>query len=755
MRRLYFLSIVFLSILIYSSCKHDPDLQKQPNNDFIYVEYLVDTIYSEQGIGISSSKPIVVGKKPINFKVSSIPTLSNSQISIDSLGIITVDSSVVEGNYSISVNATNEEGTAEFKDVLTVIITRAIPPSNLIYSPSSMTIASGELAVSGIPTYQGSKPISFSVSSTPSAGFTIDSSGVIAINGSLSDGTYILDVTLSNVADTVTFQGAFTVTIKSATELTELVYPTSTLILNDGEGGKSMAPEIQGTGPISYNLITSPSTPYITIDINTGIIFIDDNILPGTYIVSVAATNSLGTYIFENVYTIVINPVLPTNLVYSPRSMGLLLGSSGTSSSPSISGTTPVSYTMNTSPATTEITIDSNTGIITASSATPEGVYYVHIYVSNSAGTSTFVNAYMIQVSSTSILPQNLIYSPNELVLDYGNAGNSSTPEIIGTTPITYTFESFPASSAISINENTGVINVSGATSVGDYNITVTATNVAGSASFSDAFSVTINSSNPPTALSYFPSSVTVTQGNSSISSIPNVSGTMPITYSMTVNPSSSEISIDGNTGEIISTSSLTTGTYNITVTATNNAGTTVFDNVYSIIVDGPVIAPSSLIYIPNSMSISEGITMSSSVPAISGTLPISYTINVSPSSQGISINTETGVITVYGTTPVGTYSVEVTASNPSGSTSATFTVDVITSLVSYAADIKPILAPKCGSCHTKYKNYTGTKADINLIINRINRAQGSAGFMPKNGNKLPQSQLDLIQQWLDDGLQP
>lgn len=79
------------------------------------------------------------------------------------------------------------------------------------------------------------------------------------------------------------------------------------------------------------------------------------------------------------------------------------------------------------------------------------------------------------------------------------------------------------------------------------------------------------------------------------------------------------------------------------------------------------------------------------------------------------------------------------------------------TNKVFFTNDIKPLIQSKCSGCHTtgpntKYNVYATASSGINSIINRINRDQGTTGFMPKGANKLSSAELALFQQWVTDG---
>jgi hypothetical protein len=78
---------------------------------------------------------------------------------------------------------------------------------------------------------------------------------------------------------------------------------------------------------------------------------------------------------------------------------------------------------------------------------------------------------------------------------------------------------------------------------------------------------------------------------------------------------------------------------------------------------------------------------------------------------------------------------------------------------VTYERDIKPILAKSCVPCHFsggispyKWDNYEAVKYKIALIIDRVNKDQGSKNFMPKDGTKLSPESIAILRKWVTDG---
>ena len=94
------------------------------------------------------------------------------------------------------------------------------------------------------------------------------------------------------------------------------------------------------------------------------------------------------------------------------------------------------------------------------------------------------------------------------------------------------------------------------------------------------------------------------------------------------------------------------------------------------------------------------------------------------------------------------------TSSKKSQSTAA------VASKVTYVANVQPIVAGSCSPCHIPpqgnkkpYNSYATVKADIDEIINRIQKNPGEKGFMPMRHPKLADSTILVFVNWKKDGL--
>ena len=81
---------------------------------------------------------------------------------------------------------------------------------------------------------------------------------------------------------------------------------------------------------------------------------------------------------------------------------------------------------------------------------------------------------------------------------------------------------------------------------------------------------------------------------------------------------------------------------------------------------------------------------------------------------------------------------------------------------VTYIADIKTIIDNNCIFCHSNPPvngapisliTFQDVSGQANTILSRISLQAGQGGAMPAGGPRLPQAAIDLVQQWITDGL--
>jgi hypothetical protein len=82
---------------------------------------------------------------------------------------------------------------------------------------------------------------------------------------------------------------------------------------------------------------------------------------------------------------------------------------------------------------------------------------------------------------------------------------------------------------------------------------------------------------------------------------------------------------------------------------------------------------------------------------------------------------------------------------------------------ITYTIHISPIVNANCVACHSNpaingayvpMTNYNQVKSvfENTNALDRMNRQPGESGFMPKWGTRLPQSSIDLVEQWMNEG---
>ncbi len=89
--------------------------------------------------------------------------------------------------------------------------------------------------------------------------------------------------------------------------------------------------------------------------------------------------------------------------------------------------------------------------------------------------------------------------------------------------------------------------------------------------------------------------------------------------------------------------------------------------------------------------------------------------------------------------------------------------VEPLPEIVTYQ-EVKPIINNVCLSCHSNppqngapmpLLNYDNVKDAVlsRDLLNKISKNEGEDGLMPLGGPRLPQSSIDLIFQWNENGL--
>lgn len=266
----------------------------------------------------------------------------------------------------------------------------------------------------------------------------------------------------------------------------------STSILK-GDVGSSVAPDINnGGGKLTFTL-NGTAVSGISVNSSTGVITWSSALAVGTYQIVILATNSMGSC--SGTYSLIVNGngqvTAPTAFSYSPASSTIVAGTAGTSVAPQITnGGASINYALIGS-IPSGISINATTGVISWSNLVAVGTYALNVSAANSAGTVNASYGLTVSASASVSVPSSFSYNPATASSVSGTAGVSASPSInngLGT--ITYSVTgTIPA--GISINATTGVISWSNTLAVGNYALSVKATNSAGSTTTNFALNIT------------------------------------------------------------------------------------------------------------------------------------------------------------------------------------------------------------------------------------------------------------------------
>ena len=627
--------------------------------------YSPNTFTLTKGTAMTTVTPTTSGGPVTSWSVS--PSLP-AGLSLDSTtGAISGTPTAVSSSTTYTVTATNTGGSTT--DDVTIVV-NDIAPSSLTYSPNSFSLTKGTAMTTVTPTASGGAITTWAVSPSLPSGLSLDSStGAISGTPSAITSSATYTITASNTGGSTTADVTIVVDDVAPSALT---YSPNTFTLTKGTAMTTVTPTASG-GPVT-SWSVSPSLPSgLSLDSSTGAISGTPSAVTSSATYTVTATNTGGSTTAD--VTIEVNDVAPSSLVYSPDSFSLTKGTAMTTVTPTVSGGTITSWSISpTLPA--GLSLDSSTGAI---SGTPTAVTSSATYTvtaSNTGGSTTDD----VTIVVNDVAPSSLTYSPNSFTLTKGTAMTTVTPTASGG-PITSWSVSPSLPSGLSLDSSTGAISGTPSAVTSSATYTVTATNTGGSTTAD--ITIEVNDI-VPSSLTYSPNSFTLTKGTAMTTVTPTASGGTITGWS--VSPSlPAGLALDSSTGAISGTPTAITSSATYTVTASNTGGSTTAD----VTIEVNDVAPSSLTYSQNSVTLTKGTAMTTITPTASGG-PITGW-SVSPSlPAGLSLDSSTGAISGTPSAVVSSATYTVTASNTGGSTTADITIevnDVAPSSLTYSPD--------------------------------------------------------------------
>jgi hypothetical protein len=316
-------------------------------------------------------------------------------------------------------------------------------------------------------------------------------------------------------------------------------------------------PSATGTAITSYS-VTPALPPGLTLNTTTGVITGTPTTLSTAANYTVNALNGSVVSTSVQLNIAVVSP--PSGLSYSTHSAVYPIGVPITANTPSVTGTSPITYSV-TPTLPTGLNLDISTGVI---SGTPTAAQSATNYIVTAA--NTYGNTSVTLNITVLMAPSSLSYSQNTAQYVVGMPISSNMPTFTGSLPLTYSVS--PAlPSGLSLNTSTGVISGTPMVPAAAANYTVTATNAAGSTTKAVNITVILK----PSGLSYSDSAGSYTVGTAITPNTPTVTGSSPLSYSV-LPALPAGLTLNSSTGVISGTptTATTTQTYSVTV---SNAG--------------------------------------------------------------------------------------------------------------------------------------------------------------------------------------
>lgn len=356
-------------------------------------------------------------------------------------------------------------------------------------------------------------------------------------------------------------------TVKAGTSTTDTPTATVTFTLSIDDGGTDVTSYTvdaieKATSNVVNTLSVSGSTPTLPITMNSGLVF-------GTqYVFTVTATNAAGASPLSTS-----NVIIPYTVPAPPTSVYGVAGNKQVYISflpPTFTGGAPItSYIVSTASGAVAITTNKTVTVTGLTNGTP---YIFVVTTKNLLNLSSAPSA----VSNT-VTPMAVPDAPTNVTVTAGGNAQATiqftpTPSANnGGSAITkYTVTSNPASSSIDTSPSSPTVVMTGLVNGTSYTFNVTATNAIGTSTFSNPSNAVVPYTTPT-----IPTNVQVLASGSSVIvswAAPSSNGGSAITGYL-VKLSSSSYSTYPPTPTSVIINGVTAGTYTLSVTAINAAG--------------------------------------------------------------------------------------------------------------------------------------------------------------------------------------
>jgi gliding motility-associated-like protein len=609
---------------------------------FTYASPQVYTV----GSAITALNPTVTSATgTVVYSVS--PGLPDGLVLNTTTGAISGTPTADQAVTPYSITATNEAGSSS----VTLSLNIGTAPSALSFTLNNSHLPVGIAITSLNPTItSGSGALTYSINPVLPTGLSLNTTtGVIS-------GTPT--VVVSNITYTITATstyGSTTTTILFDTGNTPVFsYSSNINTFTAGTAITSLTPtQTVGTGVATYSV--TPILPSgLNFNTSTGVISgtpaAGVALLSSSYLVR--ATNNYG---FNEVSISIDILAQPTNLSYGGNQV-YTLNANLTPVVPTVSANPAPTFSI--SPTLpTGLLFNTTTGAISGTPMVGQAAQNYTVTAANGISPNATVS-FTITIQASPIV--SYVQPGNYTV---GTSISQLVPTVSGSNPITFSVN--PAlPSGLSLNTTTGVISGTPTILQTAQNYTVIATNSLGSGTFV----LSINIQAPPTNLSY--GSDKVYTINTAITPVvPTVTANPAPTFS--ISPTlPTGLSFNTSTGAISGTPTVSQTAQSYTVTAANGISPNATVSFTITIQASPIVS-----YVqPGNYIV--GTSISQLVPTVSGTNPITFSVNPALPS-GLSLNTATGVISGTPTVIQTTQNYTVTATNSLGSGTFVLSINI------------------------------------------------------------------------------
>ena len=448
-----------------------------------------------------------------------------------------------------------------------------------------------------------------------------------------------------------------------------VTYPASTYVLANNTPFTPIQPVNTGGEVSSWWISGSPLGGFF-FGYSNGTIWGSPNATADPTTLTIWANNSAGAS--STTITIeVVDP--PTGLQYGFANLTLTKGTQMSTVNPVVTGGSPSSWAI--SPGLPNgLSFSTVTGAIGGTPSVLQTNAVQHtIWANNTAGSVSFT----FNLTVNDVQPTNLTYANTNLTLTVGTPVNIAPPTMEGGTVTSWSIDpSLPA--GLTFSTSTGRINgTPTALSVTAVTYTVTATNSGGSGFTTFSMGVLAT---PPSSLSYSPSDIVLTIGQTMTPNVPSVSGGA-ITEWWISGDGIVGLNFGLSNGTIWGTpDELTNGTQTYMVWANNSGGSTA-TNITVTVVDE---APGVFIYSPQNTTLTLGDAVDLQAQYNNSTFGniTSWAINSSLPS-GVTFHTNNGTIEGEPTELWPQAAYLVWANNSGGSSVAYLNITVVDELPS------------------------------------------------------------------------